>query len=193
MHELEPFYNWRQYYEPDEDELSPFYEEKPRTYSGNIIYNYLVNPEWEDFGSSTLYLKILFADYQRQFVVLELIGEWNDCLHNDVMYLKRAVIEPLEREGIRHFILIGENVLNFHASDDCYYEEWYEEMVDCGGWIAAINFRDHVKAEMETVGIPRYFLMNGELINWRSFTPLQLFELVDNAATRRISSASWEY
>ena len=43
--------------------------------------------------------------------------------------------------------MIGENVLNFHASDDCYYEEWFQEVED--GWIAAVNFRDHVLKELE--------------------------------------------
>ncbi|MBI1191890.1 MAG: hypothetical protein GC205_01760 [Bacteroidetes bacterium] len=192
MHTLEPFYNWRQYYEPDEDAASPFYESgHSPTGQGKLIYNYVLNPEWEDFGSATLYLKILFADYDRGFAVLEMMGEWNDCLHNDVMYFKRDVIEPLEAEGIRHFILIGENVLNFHASDDCYYQEWFDETVENGGWIAAINFRDHVRDEMETVDIPQYFLMNAQVINWRTFTPWQFFELVDQAVTRRLSSADW--
>ncbi len=194
MHQLEPYYHWRTYYEPEEDQCSPFFEAENAYHKrAKYIYNFVLNPEWEDFGSSTLYLKILFADYHQGFAIIELIGEWNDCLHNDVMYFKRDVIEPLIAEGIRHFILIGENVLNFHASDDCYYEEWFEESVEKGGWIAAINFRDHVRQEMDTVDIPRYFLMNGELINWRTFTPWQFYELVDAAATRRLtSSADWD-
>jgi len=30
--------------------------------------------------------------------------------------------------GDIQFILIGENVLNFHSSDDCYYEEWFQDV-----------------------------------------------------------------
>ena len=56
------------------------------------------------------------------------MGEWNDAIHNDILEMKNDLINPLVNEGIRKFILIGENVLNFHASDDLYYEEWYEEM-----------------------------------------------------------------
>ena len=52
----------------------------------------------------------------------------------------------LMSEGIERFILIGENVLNFHASDDCYYEEWFDEVTDADGWIALLNFRQHVVA-----------------------------------------------
>lgn len=194
MHNLEPFYNWREYYEPEEDELSPFYgSDEAQIGEGKIIYNYILHPEWEDFGSSTLFVKILFADYDSGFVVMEFMGEWNDCLHNDIMYFKRDVIEPLQAEGISKFVLIGENVLNFHASDDCYYQEWFEETVEFGGWISAINFRDHVREEMNTVDIPQYFLMNSDVINWRTYTPWQFLELVDAAVTRRLSAADQEW
>ena len=36
---------------------------------------------------------------------------------------------------------IGENVLNFHHSDDAYYEEWFDEVMEDDGWIALLNFR----------------------------------------------------
>ena len=45
--------------------------------------------QWDDFGSSTLYIKILFADYDGGFAIIELIGEWNDAINNDIMLLKR--------------------------------------------------------------------------------------------------------
>ena len=41
------------------------------------------------------------------------------------MFLKRNIIDELVGEGIDKFIMIGENVLNYHASDDSYYEEWF--------------------------------------------------------------------
>jgi len=31
------------------------------------------------FGSRTLYLKVLLADYDEHYVVIELFGEWNDA------------------------------------------------------------------------------------------------------------------
>ena len=124
MQDLEPFYLWRELYIAAEDELSPLHGSiySELEYS-NTIYNYYIHPQWDIFGSATLYLKILYADYERQFAIIEFIGEWNDALYNDIMYLKREIIEPMIREGIIKFILIGENVLNFHGSDDCYYEE----------------------------------------------------------------------
>ena len=122
MQDLEPFYNWRGYYIAAEDPLSPFYG---REYSEfeytNTIYNYYIHPQWDEFGSNTLYLKILFTDYDRGFAIIEFIGEWNDALYNDIMFLKRDLIELMMKEGINKYILIGENVMNFHGSDDCYY------------------------------------------------------------------------
>jgi hypothetical protein len=43
-----------------------------------------------------------------------MMGEWNDCINNDIMFLKRDVIEPMLENGSVKFILVGENVLNFH-------------------------------------------------------------------------------
>jgi hypothetical protein len=59
-----------------------------------------------------------------------MLGEWNDCLQNDVMFLKREVIDPMLQEGINRFVLVCENVLNFHGSDDSYYEEWFEDIIE---------------------------------------------------------------
>ncbi len=107
MHDIEPYYHWRDDYNAAEDHRSPFFG---RTYDAfyftQKVYNYLIHPQWDSFGSQTLYLKILYADYDHQFVIIEMIGEWNDCLHNDIMYLKREIIDPLFREGIIHFIMI---------------------------------------------------------------------------------------
>ena len=139
-------------------------------------------------GSTTLFVKILFADYEERFAILEFIGEWNDTLFNDVMTLKRNVIEPLMSEGIERFILIGENVLNFHASDDCYYEEWFDEVTDGDGWIALLNFRQHVVDELVSADLDQYFVLGGELqeMGWRTFSPPQLYRRIDDCVMHRI-------
>lgn len=188
MQDLEPYYNWRTYYIASEDDRSPFfgtvYSEFEYT---NTVYNYFIHPQWDEFGSSTLYLKILFVDYDKQFAIIELIGEWNDALYNDIMFLKREVIEPMLQEEICKFILIGENVLNFHGSDDCYYEEWFQE-VDIG-WIASINFRPHVLLEMSRFNLDYYIASGGELddLNWRTFQPSDFFQKVDEILSRRLN------
>ncbi|MCB0779364.1 MAG: hypothetical protein KDC03_07510, partial [Flavobacteriales bacterium] len=136
----EPFWNWRHRYTAEEDELSPFFgREYSEFYFTNAVYDHAIHPQWDAFGSSTLYLKILYADYDDGFAIIELIGEWNDLLHNDIMFLKRDIMEHLMLQGVSRFILIGENVLNFHTSDQSYYEEWWEEVEDAGGWIALLN------------------------------------------------------
>src|SRR5690606_6632158 len=103
------------------DERSPFYNESERDYEHpNTIYNYYVHPLWDNFGSATLYMKVLYADYDFNYAIIEMIGEWNDAIENDIMELKRSVIDVMIAQGIYKFILITENVLNFHSSDDSY-------------------------------------------------------------------------
>ena len=108
-----------------------------------------------------------------------MIGEWNDTIENDVMTLKRDIIDELIPTGLNKFILIGENVLNFHGSDDCYYEEWIDDAED--GWVAMLNFHEHVEREMQEIGIDQYCIMGGELdeLEWRTFLPNNLFAKVE--------------
>lgn len=190
MHELEPYYNWRDLYDATEDVRSPFYgtEHSEFEYS-NVVYNYFIHPQWDFFGSPTLYLKVLYADYDEQFAVIEFIGEWNDCIQNDIMFLKRDIIDPMIAEGIVRFILIGENVLNFHVSDDCYYEEWIEDINEEGGWIAAVNFSDHVMDEMRSEGLHHFINMGENLreLSWRKLKPQALHLLVDNLILKALT------
>ena len=134
-----------------------------------------------------LYLKLLFVDYSEGFAIIEFIGEWNDALYNDIMQLKREVIDKFMEEGIRYFILIGENVLNFHASDDSYYEEWFQEVEE--GWIAMLNFRNHVVDEFRRERIDYYLNFGGQLdeVAWRTLGPRPLFALIDGVLGRRLS------
>jgi hypothetical protein len=188
MHHIEPHYAWRDYYVAEEDEHSPFHgREYSEIYYTHAIYNHLIHPQWDEIGSPTLFIKVLFADYDGGYCIIEMIGEWNDCLHNDIMYLKRNIIEPMVEAGLNKFVLIGENVLNFHSSDDCYYEEWFDELGD--GWIAAINFRDFVIKEFEQSDIDRYIAFGKDFsdLNWRKFTPAQLCEVVDRRMMKRLN------
>lgn len=187
MHTLEPYYNWRSYYIASEDPKSPFYD---REYSEfeftNQIYDHLIHPQWDDFGSQTLFLKVLFADYDEGYAIIEFIGEWNDCIYNDVMTLKRDFIDLLVDEGIAKFVLIVENVLNFHSSDDCYYEEWFEDVED--GWIALVNPREHVLQEMQDINIDQYFVCGGKLneIGWRTYSPMNFYQKVEAYVQHRL-------
>lgn len=182
MHDIEPYYRWRDYYVASEDERSPFYG---RTYSEfqftQQVYNYFIHPQWDEFGSANLYIKILYADYEEGVAIIEMIGEWNDCIDNDIMYLKREVIDPMTEEGISKYVLICENVLNFHGSDDCYYEEWWEDIAEEDGWICFINTLDHVADEMQETFLQQYvnFGKNFNNINWRPHKPKAVVRAID--------------
>lgn len=184
MHEIEPYFNWRHLYTAEEDERSPFYGREYSEFEySNTIYNYYIHPQWDEFGSRTLYIKELYADYELNFVILELIGEWNDAVENDIMQLKREVIDPMIEKGLYKFILITENVLNFHSGDDDYYEEWYEDIKDEGGWIVSINMPEHTQYDFHQSRIDRYIRMM-ENPHWRTFQPGHFFQMVDNRMLR---------
>ena len=105
------------------------------------------------------------------------------------MHLKRNVIEPMLNAGIHKFILIGENVMNFHGSDDCYYEEWFEQTEEQNGWIAAVNFRNHVMEEWRNYNVDSFINFGGtlQLNKWRVLEPAAFFEAVRRLIERRIA------
>lgn len=187
MHSIEPYYRWRDYYIASDDLRSPFYG---REYSEfeftDHIYDFVLHPQWDDIGSHTLFIKILFAEYEKGFAVIELIGEWNDLLYNDIMILKRDIIDLMIHEGINKFILVGENILNFHYSDEEYYNEWFDDIEE--GWVIGLNFRNHVIEEMKTAQIDYYINLGGKFqeLNWRTFSPPRLFEHLDELVTKRL-------
>lgn len=188
MHDIEPYYAWRHLYIASEDKYSPFYR---REYSEfeftHAVYNYLIHPQWDEIGSSTLYLKILFVNYEDGFAIIELFGEWNDVIHNDIMYLKRNIADSLIDKGITKFILIGENIFNFHSAEDDYYQEWFDDIED--GWIVAINFRDHVLTEFKQANLDYYIAFGGKFdrFNWRSFDPNQLYTVIEAQIMKRLN------
>jgi len=188
MHELEPFYNWRGYYTAETDNLSPFFGREYSEFEySDVIYNFYIHPQWDNIGSSTLFMKLLFVNYEEGFCIIEFIGEWNDAINNDIMFLKRDIIEVLIENGVNKFILVGENILNFHYSDDSYYEEWFDELDD--GWIALVNFKPHVSSEFSTAHIDHYFVMGGELqeVEWRTLSPMQFFENIQEYVDKRLA------
>ncbi|MBP9195284.1 MAG: hypothetical protein KBF57_11415 [Saprospiraceae bacterium] len=183
MHDIEPYYRWRDYYVASDDKHSPFYG---RVYSElhytEKIYNYYIHPQWDFFGSPTLYMKLLFVEYEEGYAILEFIGEWNDCITNDIMYLKRDVADVLIENGITKFILLCDNVLNFHGSDDCYYEEWWDDIKEAGGWVCLVNTFDHVSDEMKRTRL-QYYVNFGRVFNdveWHRKLPEMLFQEISN-------------
>lgn len=192
MHNIEPYYRWTELYNSAEDDNSPFFEMEYSEFQfSERIYDHYIHPQWDNMGSSTLFIKVIFADYELGFVVIEMMGEWNDCLHNDIMIFKRNIIEHFTYLGVSKFILVGENVLNFHASDDLYYEEWFDEVDDMDGWICMLDFREHVLDDFKEANIDSYFVLGGKLndIEWRTHQPYQLFSLLQDQVQKRLGFA----
>ena len=189
MHDIEPYQRWQDEYESANDKRSPFYG---RAYEEFLytqkIYNYYIHPLWDEFGSPTLYMKIIFADYEEGFAIFEMLGEWNDCLTNDIMFLKRDVVDRLIKNGISKFLLLCDNVLNFHGSDDCYYEEWYDDVKDEGGWICLFNLYQHVENEMKDTHLDYYvhFGRHFNEVNWRRLTPQDLIVHTEELMNKRV-------
>ena len=188
MHEIEPFYSWRHLYIASDDIHSPFHgKEYSEFIFSNAVYDHFIHPQWDEMGSATLYLKLLYVNYHLGFCVIELIGEWNDALYNDIMYLKRNIADVLIDNGVTKFILIGENVLNIHPMDDDYYQEWFEDIED--GWIVGLNFRDHVIKEFKHSNLDYYIAFGGKFdrFNWRGFDPNQLCQVIEVMMIKRLN------
>lgn len=189
MHELEPHYNWRHRYTSEEDPGSPFFEQVYDEFQYSTeIYGYYIHPQWDSIGSKTLYVKVLYADYDRGAAIIEFIGEWNDVLYNDIMFLKRELIDIMIGQGIYRFVLLGENVMNFHGDEDDYYEEWFDEVMEHDGYIALLNFRQHVLDDLAACDIDSYLLLGGKLndIAWRTQDPDKLLDRIDDQVQKRL-------
>ncbi len=182
MHDIEPWWGWREHYSAENDKHSPFFRRNYDEFTfTNKIYNYFIHPQWDSFGSETLYAKILYVDYHKKFALIELIGEWNDAINNDIMYFKENVIDFFTKKNVDKFVIFCDNVLNFHGDDDCYYEEWYDDIKDYRGWVALLNVYDHVAEEMNRYRLNYYLTYSPELNNqnWRTQKPDYILQVLE--------------
>lgn len=194
MHDIEPYFKWRDEYIATEDKRSPFYGRVYNEFTfTQKVYNYFIHPQWDDFGSQTLYAKILYVEYDKEYAIIELIGEWNDCLYNDIMFLKRELIDHMIKEGIYKYIILCDNVLNFHPSDDSYYEEWNEDIRDDDGWIVFVNTQEHVLHDMESIRLQHYVNLGGAFadITWHGKKAPILYQIIDQALTHGIQQLGY--
>lgn len=181
MQSIEPYYHWRDFYRAEDDERSPFFGNQYSEFEySNTIYNHYIHPQWDTIESETLFVKVLYVNYEEGYAFIELLGEWNDLLYNDIMLLKQNLLELLIDEGVNKFILIGRNVLNFHAGDDDYYTELVEDLE--GGWVVGVQFPEHVKSEFAGNGLGSYiwFLSDSDETNeiWSVKKPDVVFSLI---------------
>lgn len=179
LHDIEPFYGWLAYYHHEEDKRSPFHDvQHNQFYYDRSINRIPAHPLWDQVGSESLLVKILYADYHEGYAVIELFGEWNDLFENDYKLLAENCLTYLIDEGINRFILVCENVFNIYLESDDYYEALQEELGD--GWICLLRPRERVYEEMEEYQIAPYFFHSPVLddLNWRTIKPPKLYEAV---------------
>lgn len=179
LHDVEPFYGWLNLYNHEEDELSPFHEVQHNAFHyDRSINNIPAHPLWDEIGSESLLVKILYANYDDGYAIVELFGEWNDLFDNDYKLLCENCLTYLLDNGITQFILICENVFNIYLDADDYYDAMQEELGD--GWIALLRPRQAVLEELTEYRILPYFFHSPILdeIAWRKQQPSQLYRLV---------------
>lgn len=194
MHAIEPYYKWRNLYIASEDKLCPFYGREYNEFTfDKKIYNYFIHPQWDSIGSPTIFVKLIYSSYSTQTAIIELIGEWNDLLHNDIMILKTELINTLIHHGIYKFVLLCDNVLNFHGDDDCYYEEWWDDIKEDRGWIVFINTRDHINDEMHRSGIQFYSNFGASFsdIAWQAMQPQPLINNLEAQVNNQIKKLDY--
>ncbi|HMT97442.1 MAG TPA: hypothetical protein PKC62_12195, partial [Ferruginibacter sp.] len=78
-----------------------------------------------------------------------------------------------------------ENVLNFHSSDDSYYEEWFEQLEDNGGWVTILNMPIQSKDEFFRSRLTHYVELM-EMEQWRTLSPENLFHLIEQNKSNRL-------
>lgn len=179
LHHIEPFYGWLHLYNHEEDAQSPFHNiEHNLFYYDRSVNEIPAHPLWDYIGSESLLVKILYADYIQGFAIIELFGEWNDLFDNDYKLLAENCLTYLVDNGIKHIILICENVFHSYLDGNDYYHAMQEELEE--GWICTLRLRDHIQEEMEKYSISEYFFWSPILdeIPWRKLKPFQLYRLV---------------
>ena len=185
FHETEPFSGWLAYYDSTDDEYGPFFgvEANHADYE-RFIYTFPAHPNWDDIGSESLLVKVLYADYEEGYAIIELFGEWNDIHLNDFKLLAENVFTYLLDYYVNKIILICENVFHIYLDTDDYYQELQEELEE--GWVCVIRTREEVQQEMERYGIDRFLYRNAQLdqLKWRKLNPWELFQVVDASISR---------
>jgi hypothetical protein len=102
------------------------------------------------------------------------------------MELKREIIDRLSKLKITKYILITENVLNFHSSDKEYYQEWFEEVTEENGWIVSLNMPEATQQDFRKKKL-HYYIELMEIADWRIYKPYHLFRKIDDQISKRIT------
>jgi MFS superfamily sulfate permease-like transporter len=99
--------------------------------------------------------------------------------------MRRDVTDDMYKQGITKFIIIAENVLNFHSSDADYYEEWREQLQDDGGWVTILNMPEQSQYDFKRARLTNYIELM-DFPQWRTLKPDIVFQQIDNLMLRRL-------
>jgi hypothetical protein len=180
MQDIEPHFGWLDLYHNEMDPNNPFHEVEHNQFEyDRAVYNYLAHPQWDEIGSESLLVKVLFADYDNNFAIIELFGVWNDLFENDYKLFAENCLTYFIDAGINRFVLIAENVLHIYLDADDYYQAIQEELND--GWIALLRPREHVRHDLEQAHISLYFHYreHWDDWSWRKMKPATLFQEIE--------------
>ena len=86
---------------------------------------------------------------------------------------------------LTHFIFIAENVLNFHSSDDSYYEEWREQLEDDNGWVVILNMPEQSKYDFKRARLTHYVELV-EMEQWRTLKPELIYQTIQQFINMRL-------
>ena len=107
----------------------------------------------------------------------EFIKNGNDCITNDIMFLKRDVADVLiEKASINSFCCVI-MCQPFMVPDDC-YEEWWDDIKDAGGWVCMVNSLIMWATEMKRTRL-QYYTHFGAVfndVNWHNKLPEMVFQ-----------------
>jgi len=95
------------------------------------------------------------------------------------------VLDKFMEEGIFKFILVAENVLNFHSDGKEYYEELSEDVTEKNGWVVCLNMPEQTQYDFNRAHLERFVELM-ELDNWRTYKPYHLFKKIDNELSLRL-------
>ena len=117
---------------------------------------------------------------------------WVELLVFEIMYSQilfptvfQSLNKSLPAEGIIKFILIAENVFNFHSGDKDYYEELYEELSEEEGWAVLINFHPAAQHDFLLRKLNRYVELM-DISAWSTYKPEHFFQFIDQKLSQRL-------
>ena len=123
-------------------------------------------------------VRAVLLTYMLPLIAALAVGWWMDRKKSAAKY------EAYHRkaEFVWKMILMGNSPYKPGDNHPPSIEEWYEDIREEGGWIAFINFRDHVLKEMKQVHLQNFVLCGEQFsdVNWRSVKPFHFHHLVES-------------